>query len=267
MAVFQDQVIVVTGASEGIGRALCLRLAKERAKLVLAARNEERLESLRAELVDRGVEGLCVPTDVTDQGQCRQLVERTVEHFGRLDVLVNNAGATMWARLDELEDPELLERLMRLNYLSSAWCTYYALEHVKRSRGLLVAVASVSGFSGIPTRTAYCASKHAMVGFFDALRIELADAGVGVTIVAPDFVLSEAHRRATGPDGKPLGESPLQQDQVMTAEECADITVRGMAKRKRLVLMTARSRLGRVMKVFAPSLVDRIARRAIEQKR
>jgi short-subunit dehydrogenase len=182
-------------------------------------------------------------------------------------VLVNNAGATMWARFEDLEDPSIFERLMRLNYLSSAWCTYYALEHVKRARGLLVAVASVSGFAGVPTRTAYCASKHAMVGLFDALRIELAGTGVDVTVVAPDFVLSEVHRRAAGPDGKPLGESPLQQDKVMTAERCADIMVRGMERRKRLVLMSSRSRVGRWVKLFAPALVDRIAARAIEQKR
>lgn len=263
MAAFTDQVIVITGASEGIGRALCLALAPQGPRLVLASRNAERLESLAEELRALGAESLVVPTDVTDESACRRLVERTIEQWDRLDVLVCNAGGTMWSRLDELSDTSIFERLMRLNYLSAAWCTYYALPHLKQSAGRLVAVSSVTGFNGVPTRTAYAASKHAMVGFFDSLRVELRGSGVSVTVIAPDFVVTEVHRRALGPSGEPLGESPLQEGKVMTAAECAARMVRAMERRKRLLLLSTRSKVGRWVRLFAPGLIDRMAERAI----
>ena len=130
-----------------------------------------------------------MPTDVTDRDACRRLVEAAVERFGGIDVLVNNAGGTMWTRLDEIEDVSIFERLMRLNYLGSVYPTYYALPHLKRARGRLVAVASMAGLIGVPTRTGYSAAKHAVIGFFDSLRVEVADAGVSVTLVCPDFVV------------------------------------------------------------------------------
>ena len=164
-------------------------------------------------------------TDVASAEGCRALVARTVERFGALDVLVNNAGIGMIARFDEVEDLSVYERLMRVNYLGCVYLTHAALPHLKRSRGQIVTVASVAGLTGVPTRTGYAASKHAVFGFFDSLRIELLDSGVSVTMVAPDFVVSEIHRRATGPDGKPLGKSPLQESKIMTAEECAALMV------------------------------------------
>ena len=131
---------------------------------------------------------------------------------------------------------------------------------------LLVAVASLAGLTGVPERSGYAASKHAMVGFFDSLRIELAGSGVDVCVVAPDFVVSEIHKRAIGPDGEPLGASPMMQAKIMTAEQCAAHIVRGIEKRQRLVLMTARGKFGRWLKLLAPSLIDRIAAKAIRQR-
>lgn len=267
MAVFTDQVIVVTGASEGIGRALCLALAPQRPRLVLAARSRDRLESLAEEVKRLGAEALVAPTDVTSEDACRALVQATIDRWGRLDALVVNAGGTMWTRLDELEDTSVFERLMRLNYLGAAWCTYYALPHLKRRRGRVVAVASVAGLTGVPTRTAYAASKHAMVGFFDSLRVELRGTGVSVTVVAPDFVVTEIHRRALGADGRPLGESPLVEGAVMTADECAARMVPAIARRERLLVLTRRARLGRWIKLVAPAVVDLIAARAIARRR
>lgn len=267
MAVFNDRVVVVTGASEGIGRALCRALAPQKPRLVLAARSRDRLESLADEVRGLGAQALVVPTDVTSEDACRGLIQATIDHWGRLDVLVANAGGTMWTRLDELEDTSVFERLMRLNYLGAAWCTYYALPHVKRRRGRIVAVASVAGLTGVPTRTAYAASKHAMVGFFDSLRVELRGTGVSVTVVAPDFVVTEIHRRALGADGRPLGESPLVERAVMTAEECAARIVPAMERRERLVVFTGRARVGRWVKLLAPGLVDLIAARAISRRR
>lgn len=264
---FEGSCIVITGASEGIGRALALSLAPERAQLVLAARNGERLATLADECRALGATAHTRVADVTDRAACEALVAFAVERCGRLDVLVCNAGRTMWSRFDALADLGIFEQLMRLNFHSNVWLTAAALPHLRRARGLIVAVASVAGLTGVPERTAYAASKHAVVGFYESLRIEIAADGVDVTIVAPDFVLSEIHERAVGPDGKPLGRNPLQVGRIMTAEECARRMHRAMARRDRLLVTSLRGRAGRALKLFAPRLIDRIALRAIRERR
>ncbi|HNT89489.1 MAG TPA: SDR family oxidoreductase, partial [Candidatus Hydrogenedentes bacterium] len=260
-------VIVVTGASEGIGRAICLGLAPEKPKLALAARNVVRLESLKAECEAHGAEALVAPTDVTSQDACKALIDQTVARFGRIDALVNNAGRTMWTTLEDVTDLSIFEQLMRLNYLSCVYCTYYALPHLKQSRGRIVAVSSVAGLAGVPTRTGYSASKHAMFGFFNSLRIELAAAGVSVTMAAPDFVLSEMHRRAFNGAGGALGKSPMQEDQIMTADACARLIIEAMRRRKRLLLTSRRGKMGHWLAFLAPGLMDRIAAKAIAQRK
>jgi short-subunit dehydrogenase len=260
------QVVIVTGASEGIGRALARELAPRRVNLVLAARNQARLDELATLGRELGSECLVVRTDVTDPAQCRSLIDAAVARFGRIDVLVNNAGGTMWSRFDALKDVSLFEELMRLNYMSAVWLTSAALPWLKQSRGRLVAVASLAGLTGVPERTGYAATKHAMVGFFDSLRIELEDSGVTVTVIAPDFVQSEIHKRALGADGRPLGETPMKVDRIMTAEECARMAVRAIERRQRLLITSLRGKLGRWFKLIAPGLIDRIAATAIRQR-
>jgi len=267
MATFKDKVIIVTGASEGIGRALCLALAPQAPLLVLAARNQARLNDLQTEVEALGAKALVVSTDVTDEGACRDLIAKTVDQWGRIDVLVNNAGMTMWTTMEAMADLSIFERLMRLNYFGSVYCTYHALAHLKATRGRIVAVSSIAGITGIPTRTAYAASKHAMFGFFDSLRIELLDSGVTVTMAAPDFVLSQMHTRALGPDGQPLGQSPLKTDKIMTARECAAMIVPAMEKRQRLLLTSTRGKLFCWFKGLTPGLLDAVAAKAISQKK
>jgi len=267
MAIFTDKVIVVTGASEGIGRALCLALAPQRPRLAIAARNEGRLNELMKELESQGARALVVPTDVTREEACKRLIGMTIEKWGSIDVLVNNAGGTMWTNFDEVTDTSVFEKLMRLNYLGSVYCTYHALPHLKKSKGLVVAVSSVAGLVGVPTRTGYAATKHALFGFFDSLRIELEGTGVGVTMIAPDFVLTEIHRRALGHDGKPLGKSPLQEGRIMTAEKCAALIVKAMENRDRLLLTSRRAKVGRWIRLVSPRLIDHIARKAIREKK
>lgn len=209
---------------------------------------------------------LAVPTDISQQAACRALIDATSRTFGGVDILVNNAGATMWSRFDALGDLAIAEQLLRVNYLSAVWLTAAALPHLYLSHGLLVAIASVAGLTGVPERSLYAASKHAMVGYFDSLRIELAGSGVDVTIVAPDFVKSEIHRRAIGPDGRPLGTSPMQESRIMTAEACAQRIRRALARRERLAILSLRGRAGRLLKIFAPQLIDRLASRAIRER-
>jgi len=186
---------------------------------------------------------------------------------GRIDVLVNNAGGTMWTRLDEILDLSIFERLMRLNYLGSVYPTFHALPHLQQSRGRIVAVASMAGLIGVPTRTGYAAAKHAVAGFFDSLRVELLDSGVTVTLICPDFVVSEIHKRALGPDGRPLGDNPMANSKIMTAEQCAGLMIPAIERRERLLVTSGRGRLARWLKLLAPGAIERMAARAIAQKR
>jgi short-subunit dehydrogenase len=264
--VLKGRRIILTGASEGIGRALALELAGRGARLALAARDRQRLDSLAQECRARGGEARALPTDVSNAQDCEWLVNETVAAFGGIDVVIHNAGITMWSRFDALTDLSIFERLMEVNYHAPVRLTALTLPHLKQSKGLLVAVASLAGLTGVPERSGYAASKHAMIGFFDSLRIELAGSGVDVSVIAPDFVVSEIHKRAIGPDGEPLGASPMMQSKIMSAEDCAARIARAIERRERQVLMSTRGKLGRWLKLFAPSLIDRIAARAIRQR-
>jgi len=264
---FQNKVIIITGASRGIGRELAHQLAREGACLVLAARDVQSLEIVKTECEERGGRGIVMPTDVRLQDQCETLIRRTTEEFGRIDALVNNAGITMWARFDQVNDLTWFEQIMRTNYFGSLYCTHYALPYLKQTKGLIVGISSLTGKTGVPTRSAYAASKHAIAGFFDSLRIELAGSGVSVTMIYPGFVASEVRQRALGPDGKPLGTSPVRESEVMPVETCARLIVRAMSRRQREMVMTLRGKVGQWLKLIVPGLVDRIALNAIQSGR
>lgn len=259
----KGKVVIITGASEGIGRALATAMTHIGCQLVLSARNQTRLASLALEIANYGSKPLVFATDVTSPEQCEALIQATIAHYGRLDILVNNAGMTMWSRFDELTQLSMLDEIMRVNYLGPAYLTHAALPYLKASQGQVVIVASVAGLTGVPTRSGYAASKHAVIGFFDSLRIELADDGVAVTVICPDFVVSQIHKRALDGNGKPLGKSPMQEAKILTAEQCANMMLPVIASRRRQLITSLRGRLGRWLKLIAPSLIDKIARRAI----
>jgi short-subunit dehydrogenase len=267
MGAFTGKSVLITGASEGIGRALALALATQGADLVLAARNQARLAEAVAECSARGAAVTSVCGDVSSPQDATRFVAHTLERFGRLDILVNNAGITMWSRFDAVSDFAVYEKLMAVNFMGAVYTTAAALPHLKATRGLIVAVASIAGLTGVPERTGYAASKHAMVGFFESLRIELAGSGVDVTIIAPDFVVSQIHRRAIGPNGQPLGVSPMQEPKIMTAERCAELIVAALRTRQRLLITSLRGRLGRWARLIVPRRVDELSARAIRERR
>jgi NAD(P)-dependent dehydrogenase (short-subunit alcohol dehydrogenase family) len=256
MATFTDKVAIVTGASAGIGKALCLALAQDRPRLVLAAPDEDRLQGVAAACRQRGADTLVVPTDVAEPDDCRRLVERTVECFGRIDCLVNNAGVGAWTRFADVHDPAIFERLMRVNYLGCVYCTWHALPHLVRTRGRLAAVASVAGLVGVPMYTAYAPSKHAVFGFCDSLRIELAGTGVSVTVIAPDFVATEIYQHALNGDSRPLASDPWARKPQMSAEDCARRMLAAIVRRRRRLVLSWRGRLAMVGKTFFPGLLD-----------
>lgn len=264
---FAGKVVVVTWASIGIGRELALQMAAQGAWLALAARNIEQLEDVAMACRQLGTKAVAIPMDVADQAQAENLVRRTVDEFGRIDILVNNAGVSMWTEFEKIEDLAVMEKIMRINYFGSVYCTYYALPYLKETRGQLVAISSLAGRTGVPTRSGYAASKHAMVGFFESLRIELARYGIDVTIVFPGFVLTEIRLRALTEDGSVLGYEPVQEKGAMTAEKCARLIMDAIARHKRELVMTPRGKIGQWLKLVTPALVDRIASRAIEKGR
>ena len=261
------KTIIITGASAGIGEELAVALAARGANLVLAARSEEALARVQQRCEQAGGRAIAVGTDVADPEACRRLVERAVESFGGIDILVNNAGISMWARFEEVTDLSMFERIMRVNYLGSVYCTHYALPHLKARKGLLVAISSLTGKTGVPTRSAYAASKHAMQGFFDSLRIELLGTGVDVLVVSPGFVATDIRARAFGPNGQPLRESKRDESKgTMDVATCVAQITRAMEKREREVVMTAKAKVGMFLKLIAPGLVDRIALRTLREK-
>ncbi|MEO8194372.1 MAG: SDR family oxidoreductase [Gemmatimonadales bacterium] len=266
-SVFRNNVTVITGASAGIGLEVARQLAGQGASLVLAARDAEALENAARACRRHGARTIVVPTDVSDRNQCRRLIDSAVAEFGRIDTLVNNAGISMHARFDELLDISVVERITAVNYFGSVYCTWYALPHLKKSRGRIVAVSSLAGKNGAPSRTLYAGTKHAMAGFFDSLRIELRREGVTVTVVYPGFVATDIAERALGPDGKPLGTRPVVKSAVMSAEDCAREIIEAAGARRRERVMTLRARLGFVVKTVLPGLIDHMAERTVRRGR
>ena len=262
------KVFVITGASDGIGAEMARQLARRHgtgAGLVLAARNVDKLEAVAQDCRLAGAQAECVMTDVSQEAQCRRLIEKSQQVFGRIDALINNAGMSAQALLADVREQDLhwYEDLMRVNFWGALWCTHAALPHLKQSRGSIVAVSSLAGLVGVPGRNAYSATKFAMAGFFEALRAELKTSGVSVTIAYPGVVATETRRRGYNARGEAAGSSGLKEDNAMPVGECARRIVEGMERRQREVLMSARDRAGRLLKLLAPGVIENMALAAL----
>lgn len=262
---FTNKIIIITGASSGIGKELALKLSEKNSKLVLASRNKQRLNEVAELCIKNGSEALVVTADVGKKEDCKNIVDQTVKRFGAIDVLINNAGLTMWADFDTVTNLKALEQIMQVNFFGSMYLTHFALPLLIKSKGQIVGVSSLTGKTGIPTRSIYAASKHAMAGFFDTLRIELKEKDVAVTMIYPGFVSTEVRERALNSDGVPLGKSPVKEKEVMTVEKCVRLMLPVIEKRKRELVMTTRAKIGLWLKMIAPELTDNIALKAIRK--
>jgi NAD(P)-dependent dehydrogenase (short-subunit alcohol dehydrogenase family) len=263
------RVVVITGGSDGIGAEIARQLASKEGAgvaLVLGARDQTKLDQVAGQCMALGAQALALRTDVAEQDQCRRLVVAAVARFGRIDVLINNAGRSAHALFEDVPDLGWYEELMRINLWGSVWCTQAALPYLKASQGRIVAVSSLAGLVGVPGRTAYSASKFAMTGFFEALRAELKGAGVSVTTAYPGVVDTRIRYRGFDALGREMGRSGLREEGAMTVQACARLIVDGMEKRKREVVMTAKGKLGRLLKLVAPGLVEKIALAALKDE-
>jgi short-subunit dehydrogenase len=263
------RVIVITGSSDGIGAEMARQLAARGAgkvALVLAARNGAMLDAVAGQCQALGAQTLAVPTDVSVQAECIALVDAAVARFGRIDVLINNAGRSAHALFEEVRDLGWYEDLMRVNLWGSVWCTHAALAQLKAARGSIVAVSSLAGLVGVPGRTAYAATKFAMAGFFEALRAELKGAGVSVTTAYPGVVATRIRHHGYDAAGQQLGKSLLKEEGAMAVDACARLIIEGMERRQREVVMTAKGKAGRFLKLVAPGLVEDMALAAVKSE-
>ena len=263
------RVVIITGASDGIGAEMARQLAAQERSgvaLVLAARNAAMLEAVAIECRTLGAQAFSVQADVSMQDDCKRLVAAAVEQFGRVDALVNNAGRSAHALFEDVNDLSWYEDLMRVNLWGSVWCTHAALPHLKATRGSIVAVSSLAGLVGVPGRTAYGASKFAMTGFFETLRAELKGAGVSVTTAYPGVVATRIRYRGYNADGKELGTSSLKEDNAMPVEQCARLIIDGMNARRREVVMTAKGKIGRFLKLLMPGVIENMALAAVKDE-
>jgi short-subunit dehydrogenase len=230
----QNKVVVITGASSGIGKALAEKYASEHCRLVLAARRIERLRLLEEKF--NNTEILSVKTDVTVNEDCKKLIEQAVERFGKIDVLINNAGISMRAVFENVE-LSVLHRMMDVNYWGTVYCSKYALPYLLQSKGSLVGVISIGGYVGLPGRTGYSASKFAVRGFLDTVRTENLKTGLHVLVAAPGFTASEIRMNALTAKGGIQGETPRNESRMMSAEEAAEKIYNAIKKRRRKLIL------------------------------
>ena len=264
----KNNVAIITGASTGIGEELAYRMAKQGAHLVLTARRLDELNRVadhaRSLGATNGTKVITISADVAKADECKSIIDSAVAEFGRIDTLICNAGMTMWAKFADLKDITVLERIMQVNYMGAVYCTHHALPHLLASKGRIVGIASLTGLVGVPTRTGYAASKHAMRGFFDSLRIELAESNVSVTMIYPGFVATGIRENATGADGKPAKIDPVNKDNVMSVDECATLIMRAIEVRQRELVMTLKAKIGQWIRLLAPGVTDAMAKKAVE---
>ena len=253
---FKDKVAIVTGASSGIGLATATLLAKYQAKVVLAARSEDKLNELSRQLSQYS-EVISVKTDVSNQEDCRRLIEKTIQKFGRIDILINNAGISMRAMFKDL-DLSVIHRLMDVNFWGTVYCTKYALPYLLESKGSVVGVISTAGYKGLPGRTGYSASKFAINGFLDTLRSEHLYDGLHVMIYAPGFTASNIRKTALMADGSIQGETPREEGKMMTSERVGEIMLNHIRKRSRRATLTFTGKLLLVLTRLFPTITDHL---------
>lgn len=254
---FTGKVAVITGASAGLGKALALQLARQGARVVIAARRVDRLEEVAFACRELDAEVLAVPTDVAIESQCKSLIEKTVAAFGSIDLLINNAGLATLSLFEKFTDLSLFRHTMDINFYGAVNCTFHALPYLKQNHGRIVMISSMGGKATIPYNTPYCSSKFALHGFADSLRTELIMSGVSVTVVCPWWIVTEFHEAQLDVNGKPKGPSgrAIYTKKMMSAEKCARITLTATAKRRREVLMGPGMWVV-LLKDFAPKILD-----------
>lgn len=253
----KGKVVVITGASSGIGKALAQLFAQKGSKVVIGARNHEKLMDVAEQIKLSGGQVAFVQTDVSDENDCKNLILTAVNTFGTVDILINNAGISMRALFLEA-DLLVIKKLMDINFWGTVFCTKYALPYLLEQKGSVVGVSSIAGIKGLPARTGYSASKFAMNGFMQALRIENMKKGLHVMLAFPGFTASNIRNTALAADGSMQGESPRDENSMMTADEVALHIYRAIDKRKNKIILTTQGKLTNLINHFFPDMLDKM---------
>jgi NADP-dependent 3-hydroxy acid dehydrogenase YdfG len=254
---FTDKVVIITGASSGIGKACALEFAGQGAKIVLAARNENDLLKVKNSIINMGEEASFIKTDVRKIDDCKDLIDKTIVEYGKIDILINNAGISMRASFEDL-DLQIIKEVMDTNFYGSVYCTKFALPHLLKQKGTVIGISSISGLTPLPGRTGYCASKHAMDGFFNTLRVENIERGLNVLVVHPGFTCSNIRNSALDKNNQAQIETPRDEGKMMSSSEVAQIIVKATLKRKRDLILTPQGKLVVWLYKIFPGIADRL---------
>lgn len=262
----QNKVIIITGASSGIGKACAHEFNKRNANLVLVARSESKLVDLKKQLDQVGGRSIYVVADVSLENDCKMLVDKTVQEFGGIDVLVNNAGISMRSLFNDL-DLKAFDTVMKVNFYGSVFCTKYALKYILKNKGSVVGVSSIAGHKGLPARTAYSASKFALTGFLESLRIENLYKGLHVLIASPGFTASGIRSKALNSQGEMQSESPRNEKKMMQPEEVAVRIADAIVSRKNSLVLTFQGKLLIFLNKIFPTLVDKLVFKTLSKEK
>lgn len=253
----KDKVVLITGASSGIGRALAFAFGREGANIAICGRKADALQQVTSELQQAGITVFSLITDVSNEADVQQFIEQTIARFGRLDILINNAGISMRSMLVDT-DPAVIQKVMDINFMGTVYATRYALPYIQQTKGSIVGISSIAGYRGLPVRSGYSASKFAMNGFLEAVRTELLHSGVHVLTACPGFTTSNIRVSALDAHGQAKGETMRDEDTMMSAEECADHILRAVKQRKRELILTTQGKLTVFINKWLPALADKL---------
>jgi dehydrogenase/reductase SDR family protein 7B len=253
----KDKVVVITGGSSGIGKALAQEFGSKGSKIFITGRNKVELDKTVYELAGKGITVAAFKADVSIEADNRQMAEKAVRKFGRIDILINNAGISMRAMFEDV-DIDVIKRVMDINFYGVLYATKYCLPEIKKNNGSVIGISSIAGFRGLPARTGYSASKFALNGFLEVLRTELLKTDVHVLTACPGFTSTDIRKKSLTSDGSAQGESPRNEDQMMSAEECAQHIYNATVKRKRTLILTTQGKLAVFLNKWMPSFADKM---------
>ena len=262
----KDKVVIITGASSGIGKALAFSFGREGAKIVITGRKEAPLLEVSQELSLKGIENFAFISDVSIETDNIKMIEKTVEKYGKIDILINNAGISMRSMFADC-DLNVIKAVMDINFYGTVYATKYALPYIKETKGSIVGVSSIAGYRGLPVRSGYSASKFAVNGFLEALRTELMHTGVHVLTACPGFTASNIRVASLGSDGNSKGESMRDEGNMMSSEEVADRILSAVKNRDRDMVLTLQGKAIILINKLFPKLADKLTYNALAKEK
>ena len=253
----KDKVVVITGATSGIGKALAYEFAGKGSIVVICGRSLDKLKEIAADLESRRCQVTYVQTDVSIEKDCEKLINTAVEKHGKIDILINNAGISMRAVFED-SDLDVIRRVMNINFWGTVYCTKFALPFIIKEKGSIVGISSVAGITGLPGRSGYSASKFAINGFLQCVRMENLKKDIHVLVAYPGFTATNIRRSSLTGNGQPQGESPRVEEKMMTSEEVARHIYKAIIKRKKNLVLTAEGKVTSLLNKFFPDRMDSI---------